>query len=119
MSSQTGRVLLSHGAGGRLARYAQVIFVLVAAVGGAFFGYFACGGYAWHRHTFLFANAALSLVAAALAVGSWLSRTLLFLAIWPVYWLGQALAAPLYPAAPASWAEYWRGVVVTLQYGPC
>jgi hypothetical protein len=93
--------------------------VVLAILGGGYFGLFSCGGYAWHRYAFVSAHVALSLAVAVSAKGPWLGRTFLFLAVGPAYVLGQALTGPFYTATPASWVEYWRGFVHTLQYGPC
>jgi hypothetical protein len=109
--------------GNRMARSKIVIIAAlsVAALGGAFFGLFSCGGYVWHWHTYE-ALAAASLIVANVM---WrprhhalLRRLGLLIAFAATYLLVQAATAPLYWAKPFS-VNYWHLVLDTIANGPC
>lgn len=96
--------------------------VLVALLGGVYFGAFSCGGYAWHKDAFLLVLAAT--VTAALLVPlrrerPVLSRLLVLIAIPVLFVMTQAAATPFTPAAPDSVGDFLRGFVLALERGSC
>jgi hypothetical protein len=96
--------------------------VLIAGVGGVFFGLSSCGGVRWHGQAFLILATALTLIAMAIPstfLTSWARRVLFVLLIIGAYQLTLALTAPFYPSTPGSLLEYARLVVGSVMYGPC
>ena len=96
--------------------------LIIAFLGGLFFGLFSCGGYAWHHQLFLgvvilFTGLGLALPRNFLPKLFWrLSFPLFVLA---VYIFSQAAISPFYSAAPANFTSYLQGVVQALEFGPC
>jgi hypothetical protein len=101
---------------------AAVAALLIAALGGIYFGFFSCGGYAWHREFFMLFTVLITL-AAVLAPGkllsSWQRRAIFPFAVLITYVLMESLSAPFYPAPPESMAGYFKQFVYALEHGPC
>jgi hypothetical protein len=102
-------------------KIAIVAALCVAALGGAFFALFSCGGYVWHWHAY----EALAITSLILANIVWhphhqafWKRLGLLAAFASTYLLVQAVTAPLYWAKPFS-ADYWHLVLNTIASGPC
>lgn len=100
----------------------NVLALLVCILGGAFFGLFGCGGYAWHRIAFLAVMAAVVLTALRSPVsvahpGLW--RAGLIVAASLGYFMSEAIAGTFYPGPPASWAEFGLRLRMNLVHGPC
>ncbi|MDD2883390.1 MAG: hypothetical protein PHQ58_23525 [Rhodoferax sp.] len=100
----------------------SVAALLIAALGGICFGFFSCGGYAWHREFFTLITVLITL-AAVLAPGkflrSWQRRAIFPFAVLITYVLMESLSAPFYPAPPESIAAYFKQFFYALEYGPC
>mgnify|MGYP000420281509 CR=1 FL=1 len=97
-----------------------IALVSGAAVGGAYFGLFSCGGYEWHWHAFLGIAALLSGWTVAVPVKKTIGGRLWPLALAPVaFVLTEAAAAPFYPATPDSLDQYGAQFALTLQHGAC
>src|ERR1700736_259047 len=101
----------------------RVVAIAVAMLGGVFVGLFSCGGYAWHHQAIV---VAITLVTAASLItrfrfrGFALWRCIGFIVlVVSSYFFSEADAAPFYPAPPASFSEFWRSFIQTLEYGPC
>jgi hypothetical protein len=99
----------------------RLVAVLAAVLGGAFVGLFSCGAYAWQKPLVILVVAVIAL--AALIVRSragpftlWRSRAFVALVLLS-YFLSEAIAASFYPAAPASWSQFWQSFVSTLAHG--
>ena len=95
--------------------------LLVAVLGGVWFGLVACGGYAWHRwimHGTLSALALVLLLLPPRHVASLSRRALLILGVFAAFVLVRAVAAPFYPVFP-GFGDYFRLVGVALFTGPC
>jgi multisubunit Na+/H+ antiporter MnhB subunit len=99
-----------------------VIFaLLLAALGGVWFGLFSCGGYVWHHqlmHWTLGALAVALLLFPPRRAASLSRRAALALAVVGTFFVFHALAAPFYPAFP-SFGDYFRQVGLALATGPC
>ena len=91
----------------------------MAAIGGAYFGLFSCGGYAWHRQAFLGLLAVVCGVTFAVARGALWVRVALLLLAGVAYYLAQAALAPFYPGMPESLGAYIRLFLSALEEGPC
>lgn len=101
---------------------ATVAALLIAALGGIYFGLFSCGGYVWHHELFMLITVLITL-AAVLTPGkllcSWQRRVTFPFAVLITYVLMESLSAPFYPAPPESMVGYFKQFVYALEYGPC
>jgi hypothetical protein len=108
--------------------------VTLALLGGAYFGLFACGGYAWKWQLYDWLELLISgawIVAtiasfrAATVSGRSLWRTILVCALfYPgvhlLFFTTMASVSPFYPAPPQSFNDWWRGFLFTWREGvPC
>jgi hypothetical protein len=103
-------------------RFPLIAALLLAVLGGIYFGLFSCGGYAWHKPAFFAALAAATLTALLVPLQRTrpvANRFGTVVAIGVAFLLTQAIAAPFYPAPPTSWAEFMRIFLHTLEQGPC
>ena len=92
------------------------------ALGGVFFGLFACGGISWHLSAFYAALTAATLLAVVVPKQrAWpvLGRIGVVVGVIAMFRLSQALAAPFYPAPPESWSQFSHMFVSALKHGPC
>jgi hypothetical protein len=107
---------------GRIGNISTVTALVVAAIGGIFFGLFSCGGYSWHHELFMAIVVPVTLIA-ILAPGtilrSWQRRVIFPFALIITYVLFQAASAPFYPATPDSVTQYFKESLRTLEFGPC
>lgn len=95
---------------------------LVAVLGGIFLGYFACGGFAWHRHLVLALLILLSLLSLVVPVSNKypiFSRLVFFVTIWLVFFVTKDIASTFYPAPPESWDVFLFRLKIRIAYGPC
>lgn len=101
---------------------ALVIFaLLLAALGGVWFGLFSCGGYAWHHqlmHWTLVVLVLALLLFPPRRAASFGRRAALALAVIGTFFVVRALAAPFYPAFP-GFGDYLQQVGLALTAGPC
>ena len=99
-----------------------VFAILLAIAGGLFFGLFSCGGYYWHSQAFTLAFS-LSLLALFIfppAKPKDRVRRVIFVAgAVTLFFVIRAGASAFYPAAPASWGEFFESFYRGLLYGPC
>lgn len=96
--------------------------LLIAGLGGIYFGLFSCGGIGWHRTAFLAGLAAAALIIPmppALRRSPKLSRMAFLIGVFAIFHLFQLLAAPFYPRAPESWSEYFQLLRNTVAHGLC
>jgi len=91
-------------------------------VGGAFLGYFSCGGYAWHEdaiHIVILGAVVLGLAFPIEALRKfWLRPAYPFIGIG-FFVFFQGLTSAFYPRVPESFEEFWKLFLIGLQYGPC
>lgn len=101
---------------------ASVAGLTVAILGGAFLGFFWCGGYAWHRDVVHALLAGLAVFVIALPP-RWLApagRRIGFLGSLAFGFLvARAAAAAFYPATPTSFAEFASHFSASFWNGPC
>jgi hypothetical protein len=103
-------------------RLPLIAALLLAVLGGVYFGLFSCGGYAWHKPAFFVALVATTLAALLVPLQRprpVASRLGIVVAVGVAFLLTQAIAAPFYPAPPASWGDFMRVFLHTLEQGPC
>jgi hypothetical protein len=96
--------------------------LLVAVLGGVFFGLSSCGGYAWHKTVFFWVLAALTFAAVWFPVSvsrPFLARAGILVVVCFGYFLVEAIAGTLYPEPPDSWSQFWAGFRLNLVQGPC
>lgn len=96
--------------------------VSVAVLGGVFLGLFSCGGYAWHKEALFWLLVGAIAIAALVPLHRKrpvLSRVAVVLGVPALFLTVQAATAPLYPALPASWSEFSRVFMSTLEHSPC
>jgi hypothetical protein len=105
----------------RLQRFSVALAIAVAAIGGAFFGLFSCGGYIWHHYLFNGLAVASTLGAVLLwrpATGRAWKVMALLLGLVATNQIVEAAVAPIYWGA-ATPVEYVRAAFDALQHGPC
>lgn len=96
--------------------------LLVAILGGVFFGLYSCGGYYWHIQAYWIT--ALLFVIGSIALKNQLLNTLTSKLLFPIIYLAlflvsQSAAATFYPSTPESFSEFIRNFLITVEYGPC
>src|SRR3990167_1098819 len=100
-----------------------VLFTLILAVlGGIFFGLYSCGGYYWHIQVYWIT--ALLFVISSIALKNQFLKTLTSKLLFQIIYLAlflasQSVAATFYPSAPESFSEFIRNFLITVEYGPC
>ena len=100
----------------------NALALLVAILGGIFFGLFSCGGYSWHRtafYAFLGICTATALCFPASPGRPLMARIGLVLLIFLGYFTSRAVAAAFYPSAPGSWSEFFSRFASSWFYGAC
>lgn len=99
-----------------------ITVIVVATIGGIYFGLFSCGGYIWHRQAFYIAFA-LVLSAFFIFPPPMLKkiplRFIIITSIIAFFLVVRASASAFYPSAPASWPEFFKRLILGLKYGPC
>lgn len=96
-------------------------FYLIACLGGIWLGLFSCGGYAWHTQLMYWMLVVLATVVVAFPPWTWPAtwrRLLLAIGLFVVFFLSEAMIAPLYLGAD-SLQDYVQKVFAALSYGPC
>jgi hypothetical protein len=96
--------------------------LLVAVIGGVFFGLSSCGGYAWHKRAFFCALAALTLAALWFPVSvsrPLVARAGLIVVVCLGFFVVEAIAGAFYPGPPNSWSQFWAEFRLNLAHGPC
>src|SRR6218665_3381157 len=91
--------------------FLTVVALVVALLGGAYFGAFSCGGYEWHQEALagvLLAVTAVSVLVPFHRQRPALSRLPALLGVPVMFIIAQAVAAPFYPAAPDSAGGFLR-----------
>jgi hypothetical protein len=100
----------------------NALSLLVAVLGGIFFGLFSCGGHSWHGTAF-FALLGICTAAALyfpVSPGRPLAaRVGLVLLIFFGYLTSRAAAAAFYPSAPESWSEFSSRFAASWFHGSC
>lgn len=98
------------------------IAILLAVLGGIYFGLFSCGGYAWHKDIFymVFALTLLLVFIFPLSILKKIPyRLLSILLLIVLFIVVQAAASTFYPTNPASISDFFQGFYLALQDGPC
>jgi hypothetical protein len=98
-----------------------IFALLLATLGGIWFGLFSCGSYVWHHrvmHWTLGALVAALLLCPPRQAASTGHRAALALAVVGTFFVVRALTAPFYPALPGV-GDYFRQVGLALATGPC
>lgn len=98
-----------------------IFALLLAALGGVWFGLFSCGGYVWHHqlmHWTLGALIAAMLFCPPRQAASLGRRATLALAVVGTFLIVRALTAPFYPVFPGV-GDYFRQVGLAPATGPC
>ena len=103
-------------------KLAPISVIILAVVGGIFFGLFSCGGYLWHHQVF-YALFVTALVVALLfppkSLKNWKRKSSFIFVSIAGFILVRAIASAFYPAAPESIEELIHSIWLGILYGPC
>ena len=105
-----------------VSKLVTIAVIVIAIVGGLFFGLFSCGGYVWHEQLFavLFISGLLFvLFSPPRVIGKLWKRAFFVVSSSALFLFVRAAASAFYPTAPESWAELVSSFARGLQYGPC
>jgi hypothetical protein len=105
-----------------LSRLATSAPVLLALLGGVYFGLSSCGGYAWHQTVFtwvLFAGTVMWLLLPRTKQQPAGFRILVVLLAPLAFVIAEAAFAPFYPSGPDSVGTFVRSLFRALEYGAC
>jgi hypothetical protein len=103
----------------------DLLILITAALvlcGAAYFGFFSCGGYVWHKDLFwvVTGTATVAAVVAPSMVLRSLGRKIFFVAfLFIAYFTIEATVATFYPGPPESLSEFVQLFVQSLELGPC
>ena len=98
------------------------ILLFSSIIGGAFLGYFSCGGYAWHEDAIHISIISIVLLGLILPIEA--LKRLWLRPIYPLTGIGlfilfQSFTSAFYPRTPENFEEFWKLFLIGLQYGPC
>lgn len=102
--------------------FPAVVAIIFAAIGGIYFGFFSCGGHAWHLKLFLSMMAIITLLSVLFPgalLRSWQRRMIFPLTAILTFILLQAVTAPFYPSSPSGMEKYFETFIHTLEFGSC
>lgn len=103
-------------------RVSLIAALILAALGGIYFGLFSCGGYAAHRQIVCGLLAVATLIAVILPLqraSPVVSRVGVIAGVAATFIFCEALAAPFYLSQPESLSEFMRVFLSTIGRGPC
>jgi hypothetical protein len=98
------------------------VSLLVAALGGVYFGLFSCGGFAWHKPAFfavLVSMCAYAALRPSTLLPSTRSRAGFVVCVPAVYIILASASSAFYPSAPRSLDKFTALFLNALLLGAC
>lgn len=106
----------------RISKVVIAVTVLLALLGGVFFGLYSCGGYVWHQQIFTITfggSVCLSVLLPSVVLRKFFTRITFSVVVVLLFLIVQAVAATFYPAPPGSWAKFSSSFLSHMEFGPC